>query len=197
MTESVDPRIERSRSLILESTLDELAAVGYGALAVEGIARRAGVGKATIYRHWNGKLDLVAEAVTTLKQAVHAPETDDHLERIEGYLRAVAASVADSRLSACLPALVEASERDEAVREFHHRSGAERRTTFVALLDSARDAGHIGADVDVDTSLLAECLVGPIMLRRLLTAEPYPPADVDRLIATVLAPWWRADPALP
>ena len=59
----VDPRIERSRAVILEATLDELADVGYGAFTVEGVARRAGVSKATVYRHWDGKLELVADAV--------------------------------------------------------------------------------------------------------------------------------------
>src|SRR5262249_39485671 len=65
----VDPRIERSRAVILEATLDELADVGYGAFTVEGVARRAGVSKATVYRHWDGKLELVADAVSRLKHS--------------------------------------------------------------------------------------------------------------------------------
>ena len=83
MTGSVpDPRIERSRRVILEATLDELADGGYGALTVEGVARRANVGKATIYRHWDGKTDLVADAVATLKQMVQPPDTDDQVRMV-------------------------------------------------------------------------------------------------------------------
>src|SRR5580765_4898345 len=62
-----DPRIERSRRVILEAVLDELGAAGYGALTIESVAARAGVGKSTIYRHWAGKLELVEDAFRTLK----------------------------------------------------------------------------------------------------------------------------------
>src|SRR5262249_24688713 len=70
-----DPRVERSRRVILEAVLDELGDVGYGALTIEGVAARAGVGKSTIYRHWSGKLDLVEDAYRTIKVPVEAPET--------------------------------------------------------------------------------------------------------------------------
>ena len=66
-----DPRIERSRRVILEAALAELGEVGYGALTIESVAARAGVGKSTIYRHWSGKLNLVEDAFRTLK-LVHA-----------------------------------------------------------------------------------------------------------------------------
>ena len=61
---ALNPRIERSRTTILEATLDELAEAGYGALTIESVARRAGASKATVYRHRTRKLDLVADAVT-------------------------------------------------------------------------------------------------------------------------------------
>ena len=46
--------------------LSELAAVGYGAFTIEAVARRSGVAKSTIYRHWPGKLALIADALDTL-----------------------------------------------------------------------------------------------------------------------------------
>src|SRR5262249_59666438 len=65
---AVDPRIERSRKTILQAVLDELSESGYGALTIESVARRAGVGKATIYRHWPDKIPLIADAVKLLQQ---------------------------------------------------------------------------------------------------------------------------------
>lgn len=190
MTESsVDPRVERTRRVVLEAALDELAEVGYGALTVEGVARRAGVGKATMYRHWAGKLDLVGEAITMLKQNVKAPDTDDHRERIAGFVRALAEHLAVSRSSACLPAIIDASERDEAVREMHHLTSAARRAYVADLLDGARRAGHLAADLDLD--LLAQLLVGPLFLRRLTASEPFPVDRVEDLVAMVLDPYWQ------
>jgi AcrR family transcriptional regulator len=185
----VDPRIERSRAVILEAALDELAEAGYGAFSVEGVARRAGVSKATIYRHWDGKLELVTDAIAKLKQMVPLPETDDLRERIAGMLRGLAEMLASSRFAACMPAVVSAAERDPALREVHHQSGAERRAYFVGLLDAAREEGHLAPETD--TEQLAELLVAPIFFRRLMTPDPFPPAEIDNLLATVLDPIWR------
>lgn len=185
----VDPRIERSRTVILEATLDELADVGYGAFTVERVARRAGVSKATIYRHWDGKLELVSDAVALLKHMVQPPDTDDHREKIVGLLRGIAEMLADSRFAACVPAVVSAAERDPALREFHHRSSTQRRAFVVGLLGEAQAAGHL--DPDCDTALLAELLVAPIFFRRLMTPTPFPPDQIDTLVAAVLDPHWR------
>jgi AcrR family transcriptional regulator len=185
----VDPRIERSRAVILEATLDELADVGYGAFTVEGVARRAGVSKATVYRHWDGKLELVTDAVALLKQMVQPPDTDDHRERIAGMLRGIAELLATSRFAACVPAVVSAAERDPGLRDYHHRSSLQRRAFMVGMLDQARQDGHL--DLDVDTNLLAELLVAPIFFRRLMTPEPFPPEQVDALLAAVLDPHWH------
>ena len=186
----IDPRIERSRSVILEATLDELADVGYGAFTVEGVARRAGVSKATVYRHWDGKLELVADAVGRLKHSVQPPETDDHRERIVGMLRGIAEMLASSRFASCVPAVVSAAERDDAMRAFHHRACAERRAFMVSLVDDARDAGHLGPEVD--TAFLAELLVSPIFFRRLMSPNPFPPSEVDKLVAAILDPHWHS-----
>jgi AcrR family transcriptional regulator len=78
----LDPRVERSRRVILGAVLDELGEVGYGALTIEAVAARAGVGKSTIYRHWPGKLELVEDAFRTLKAPVAVPDQGSLRERV-------------------------------------------------------------------------------------------------------------------
>ena len=56
------PRSEEAHQAILDATLELLSEVGFSALTIEGVAARAGVGKATIYRRWASKLPLVVEA---------------------------------------------------------------------------------------------------------------------------------------
>ena len=175
--------------MILVAALEELADVGYGAFTVEGVARRAGVSKATVYRHWDGKLELVSDAVLRLKQLVQPPDVGDPRERIRGLLIGIADMLAGSRLAPCVPALISAAERDPSMREFHHKTSAERRAFFVGLLDEARDAGHL--DPGIDTTQLAELLVSPIFFRRLMTPDPFTADDVDKLLAMVLDPHWR------
>src|SRR5262249_33895883 len=108
---AVDPRIERSRRVILQAVPQEIRDLGYGALTIESAARRAGVGKATIYRHWPDKIALIADAFKLLQQQ-RDPELDtgSPREKLERSLRHVADVVAASPFSSCLPALIEGAE---------------------------------------------------------------------------------------
>jgi TetR/AcrR family transcriptional regulator of autoinduction and epiphytic fitness len=182
--EEPDPRVERSRRVILEAVLDELGAVGYGAMTIEGVAARAGVGKSTIYRHWTGKLDLVEDAFRTLKAPVQAPEEGTLRERVIGLLEQVACLVEESTYSACMPALIEAAERDPQARDLHRRFSAERRAILVDLLRGAVKDGELPPDTDPE--LLGDALVGPIVLRRLMLYEPLDPAIVPKLVDQLL-----------
>jgi TetR/AcrR family transcriptional regulator of autoinduction and epiphytic fitness len=179
-----DPRVERSRRVILEAVLDELGAVGYGAMTIEGIAARAGVGKSTIYRHWPGKLELVEDAFRTLKAAVTVPEEGSLRDRVVGVIEQVACLVESSTYSSCMPALIEAAERDDKVRDFHRRFSTERRAVLVDLLRDAVDTGELPTDTDPE--LLADALVGPILLRRLMLAEPVDPSVAPALVDQLL-----------
>ncbi len=179
-----DPRVERSRRVILEAVLEELGAVGYGALTIEAVAARAGVGKSTIYRHWRGKLELVEDAFRTLKAPVVVPEGGDLREKVVSMLEQIACLVEQSTYSTCMPALIEASERDPEVRDFHRRFSAERRAVLVDLLRDAVESGELPAGSDPD--LLADALVGTIFLRRLMLHEPLDPAAVPELVDQLL-----------
>jgi TetR/AcrR family transcriptional regulator of autoinduction and epiphytic fitness len=178
--EEPDPRVERSRRVILEAVLDELGAVGYGALTIEGVAARAGVGKSTIYRHWSGKLELVEDAFRTLKAPVQAPDAGTLRERVVGLLEQVACLVEESTYSTCMPALIEAAERDPQVRDLHRRFSAERRAVLVDLLRDAVEEGELPADTDPE--LLSDALMGSILLRRLMLHDPLDPAMVPKLV---------------
>ena len=186
-----DPRIERSRRVILEAVLEELGSVGYGALTIESVAARAGVGKSTIYRHWSGKLALVEDAFRTLKAKVLVPEEGTIRERITTFLEQVANLVEESTYSACMPALIDAAERDPQVREFHCTFTGERRAILIDVLRQAADDGELPADTDAE--MLADALVGPIVMRRLMLYEPFDPKLVPALVAQVLPPSPRDD----
>ena len=184
MDAEIDPRVERSRRVILEAVLEELGLVGYGALTIESVAARAGVGKSTIYRHWSGKLGLVEDAFRTLKAQVLVPESGTLRERVTGFLEQVAALVVESTYSACMPALIDAAERDPQVREFHCAFSTERLAVLVDVLRDAVATGELPPDADPE--LLADALVGPILMRRLMFHEPFDPELVPALVDQVL-----------
>ncbi len=63
------PRAEAREQAILDAALELLMEVGYDRLSMDALAERAQAGKATIYRHWSGKAEIVAEAIRRLQGA--------------------------------------------------------------------------------------------------------------------------------
>jgi TetR/AcrR family transcriptional regulator, regulator of autoinduction and epiphytic fitness len=181
-----DPRIERTRRVVLDATIDLLVEGGYGAVTIEAVAARSGVAKSTIYRHWPGRLELINDAFQELKPPVPVPAQGPVRERLIVVLEHLAHSVAGSTWSACLPALIDAAERDPAAREFHAGLARAGRQTLVDLLDEGVRTGEFGADLD--TELIAEALAGPIMLRRLMAYSPLDPSEVRHLVDQVVGP---------
>jgi AcrR family transcriptional regulator len=189
----MDPRVERSRALVLRAALAELAEVGYGAFTIDSVATRSGVARSTIYRHWDGRLDLIAEALETLNQQPGPPSAEvagaSPRERVRTLVRHLAEAMRDSTLSACIPALIDAAERDPDVRAFHHRYSARRRRALTEAIAAGVAAGDFAAGIDPDLAALA--LAGAVIYRRTMTGRPFPPDQVGELVALVLPPHTR------
>src|SRR5215203_7405886 len=80
------PRDPSRDGVIRAAILRLLADVGYGALTMDAVAAEAGVGKATIYRRWRTKQDLVVDTVSVMTQAIATPVDTGSLE---GDVRAI------------------------------------------------------------------------------------------------------------
>lgn len=173
--------------MIREAALREFAEAGYGGFTIESVAARAGVGRSTVYRHWGSKLALIADALETLNEQP-APDLTDATprKRVEHLLRHLTDILADSPFSTCIPALIEAAERDATVRDFHHGYSARRRQTLVDTIAAGIDSGDFPTTLDPDLASLA--LVGALFYRRLMTGEPLDPALVPDLVDAVLGP---------
>ncbi len=183
--DSLDPRVERSRQVILQAALDELGEGGYGMFRIESVAARAGVGKSTIYRHWPDKLALIADAFETFHaQMVPSTETGSPRERIQSLVHHVAEVFVDSTFSICIPALIEGAERDARLRRFHHQYAAERRQSLTDVIAEGVAAGDFRAQLDPELAVLA--LLGPIVYCRLMSGHPFEPERAADLVDTVL-----------
>lgn len=183
----VDPRIERSRRAILGASLAELEEHGYGAFTIESVAARAGVGKSTIYRHWRDKLDLIADAFETLhEENLSNLESGSARQKIERILEHVAEVVADSPFSRCIPALVDAAERDPRLRRFHHEFQSEARRPLTGAIADGVASGELPSRMQPE--LAASALLGAIFFRRLMTPTPLEPGRAGELLDVLLGP---------
>jgi TetR/AcrR family transcriptional regulator, regulator of autoinduction and epiphytic fitness len=183
----IDPRIELSRQAILRAAVDELADRGYGRLTIEAVAARAKVGKATVYRQWSGKLELIADALETFHvQMVPSVEPQEPRLAIEHLVRHVAEVVLDSTFSRCIPALIDGAERDRRVRRFLYKYSTQRRKVMLDLIAGGIASGEFNGQIDPETAVTA--LLGSIFYSRLMTGSRVDPLDAPKLVASILGP---------
>jgi TetR/AcrR family transcriptional regulator, regulator of autoinduction and epiphytic fitness len=190
----LDPRVERSRAVIRQAALGELAEVGYGAFTIESVAERAQVGKSTIYRHWRDKLDLIADAFETAHEHL-VPEvaSGTATERITVLVRHVAEVTADSTFSRCIPALIEGARHDLRLREFQSRYSAQRRQSLTDLIAEGIRDGEF--DPDADPDLCVQAILGAVFYGRLMSGDPFDPDRAHELVKAVLHPRRRPWPS--
>lgn len=182
-TTSTDPRVARSRARILAATLDELADRGWTGLAIEGIASRAGVGKATVYRHFDDKATLVAEAIDAHVEELPTPDTGTLRADVLAILGDLAARSQRSGGS-LFTVLLDAAERDAELASHRHAFVRARRRPLVRVLQAGIARGELPATADCD--LLADLLAAPIFYRRYVSRTPVDDSAVEAVVDAVL-----------
>lgn len=165
---------------------EELAAVGYGRLSIEAVARRAGAGKAAVYRRWPSKQAMAADLIT--KVAVAAAETPD-TGTLRGDLRAYLGAAADGLrhplASKIIPDLLAEAGREPALAEsLAEGVGGARRERAADLLRRAIARGELPADLNIPLAL--DFLAGPLYWRLTVNAAPLEPGYLDELITMLL-----------
>ena len=180
------PRSAEADRAILEATLNLLVEGGFGALSMDAVAARAGVGKATIYRRWKSKPQLVQAAIQALSAGIELPDTGS----LRGDILAIAArtmQAANLPASTLVPRLMaEATGEPELHDIFLHTLVQPRRHAIAILLERARHRGEIRADIDTDLAI--DLLIGPLIYRFLIAAvgEPMPPEYLQRVLDAAL-----------
>ncbi len=153
------PRSEEAHKAILDATLELLVEVGFSALTVEGVASRAGVGKATIYRRWPSKLPLVVEAFGRLP-GFEEVDTGDLAEDLKRMIRSYIQVFNSTPLSAVLPSLAGERSHNPELSQLFDPVSIERRRPLILAFERAVERGEVPADLDVE--LAADLVVGPI-----------------------------------
>ena len=165
------PRSARADSAILESTLETLVERGFAALSVEQVAERAGVSKATIYRRYPTKTELVIAAMALVGRLdAGAPDTGSLRGDLEALAQiALAGAAEDPRRALVMPRLVsEAACTDPDLFEAVERSLIQpRRAAVRGALERAVERGELPGTLDLDVA--TDLYLGPIIFYMLRT----------------------------
>lgn len=173
----------RARTLeLLEVTRDLAAEVGYRGLTIEAIARRAGVGKHTIYRRWPSISELLIDTLHHVwaSDLDYRTSGDIRADLREQFLRSTRA-LSRPPLGPIYRAVVAEAQSDEQLRATVHErflATVEERTRNRVQL--AQRQGELRGDVDL--TYAAEVLAGALYYRWLLTTLPIDEYAIDGLI---------------
>jgi len=161
------PRSEASHQAIIEATLELLIEVGYGSLTMEAVRARAGVGKATIYRRWPSKEELVRDAIVFLHDEFETPDTGSLRGDYEALAQVVRASASRGGTTLMPRLLGEAVNDPELFAIFRAHLVEPRRAALRAVLQRAVARGEIREGLDLE--LVLDLFAGPAVYRLLIT----------------------------
>ena len=191
------PRDPSRDEAIRAALLRLLGEVGYGGLTIDALAQAAGVGKATIYRRWRAKQDLIVDSISDLGSLLTVPpDTGSLREDLRQFDAPLGQDHAESgRRHAAIPGAGDASP-SRAPHCLSHGTAdgvAERLCADVGPGRGTRRGGPGSAQ-----SPMAETTSALIVQRWLPTGEPVDEEYADRVLDTVVMPLLRhARPAQP
>ncbi|MBI1376875.1 MAG: TetR family transcriptional regulator [Frankiales bacterium] len=162
------PRDERVDTAILEATLALLGEVGPTALSVEEVAARAGVGKATIYRRFAAKEDLVIAALASVDDAATAEVPDGHVRDVLVAMVTAWWRQKDSQTGQLFPRVLAHAKSNPAMFCSYYDQVVEpRRAVYRTVIQRGIDRGELRADTDVDmlTTLVVASSVYTLQVR--------------------------------
>jgi AcrR family transcriptional regulator len=164
------PRSPETHRAILRAALEVLADAGWSGFTMQGVAARAGVGKAAIYRRWESREAVVAAAVEGMVSEIGLADTGSiRGDLLELMCRAV--RLYGGEAGRLMPGLVSAmAQHEEVATAVRKVFLAPRRAALREVLERGVARGELRADIDRDLAL--DFLGGPLFYRLLITGGP-------------------------
>jgi AcrR family transcriptional regulator len=179
------PRSERADRAIIEAALSLFAESGPDGLCIERVAARAGVGKATIYRRWPGKEDLLLDAITALKEPLPEPAGRSVREDLVALLEAMCGESADPRRAREFALLLgEGAKYPRLMARYVETVVEPRREVVRSVLRRGMASGELRRDLDVEAALFM--LIGAVLVRGRHEHDGIPPGYAQRVVDGLL-----------
>jgi AcrR family transcriptional regulator len=174
------PRDARVDVAIVEATLSEVTERGFAGATIDGIAARAGVGKATIYRRWKGKAELLRFVAGQVSDVCAVPDTGNLRDDLRAIFEPMADTLGSTAVGLMLPELIAEAARNDEIRQLMRGLAEERRDPAIEVIERAVAQGVLPAGVHADT--LVDMISGAVVYRRVVLGDSVTRDDIDRLI---------------
>lgn len=184
------PRDETLDESIVQSLFELVDEAGLSGCTIDAIAERAGVSKASIYRRWSSKEDLMVDAVAGLVGGVEIPEGDGIREVLIHALGRLRSYMSKTTAGVILPWMIAEVARDSEIgRRYTEAVILPGREALAGHISDAIESGELRADLDVE--LAVDMLLGPLIVGKLLRSHRTPSPDgwAEELIDALLDGW--------
>ena len=168
--EELDPRIERTRRIVLEATAGLIGECGITGTTIEAVSDRSGVARSTIYRHWPQREHLVIEAIKSKVGPLHHVDTGDLRADLVTVLTGLGRMLTSEPMGSLAAWLIVEARRDPDLAAMHAKFTASRRGSVVAMIERGIARGELPADTDAHA--LAHDLGAMVFYRAFVTREP-------------------------
>jgi AcrR family transcriptional regulator len=176
---------------ILDATIQLVIEGGFGRLRVDAVAARAGVSKATIYRRWRSKSELLHAMLSRIEETVQRPDTGDLRTDLQVLLRGAVDEFVESESAQLMPQLSAEAQFNPDVRALLHSYARERRAAAGEIFERAGARGELRDDLDLE--VVIDMLTAPIFIRKLITGGPIDSHVIDETIELLLRGVLRGD----
>ncbi|MBD0838687.1 MULTISPECIES: TetR/AcrR family transcriptional regulator [unclassified Streptomyces] len=172
-------RTARVRTAVLRAAGDVLAEQGFAHLDLTDVARRAEVGKTTVYRRWGSVTGLVADLLADMaERSLPREETGSLLGDLRANALLVQRTLSDVRQGPLFRAVIAAATCDPRTAEALGRFYAVRVAEWAPCVEQAVARGELPPTTDADAVIRA--VSAPLYYGLLTTGSPPTPADADR-----------------
>jgi AcrR family transcriptional regulator len=180
MSNENDPRFLRSRDTILATARELLREQGPAAVTHNQIAEHAGIGRATVYRHWPRTDELLAEAMASVPMPFFAEPTSPIREWLARELAAIARQLEHDDVLAVTTTLANSALWDEAMDARRAGFAEILSTRLLQALEEAERLGELSTRPDAGA---AARVIGPIYYRATIERSPADPGLIDACTA--------------
>jgi len=179
------PRSEQADQAIIEATLEVFAECGPDGLGIEQVAARAGVGKATIYRRWPGKEELLLDAIGALRTPLPQPQGRSVRADLAAVVAALCKEATDPRRARQFALLHgDGLKYPRLLARYNEIVMEPRRELLRLVLRRGVATGEMREDADVEAA--AFLLSGAVLARGGCTAEPSDAKYARRVVEELL-----------
>jgi AcrR family transcriptional regulator len=179
------PRDARADEMIMNASVEVLADKGPSGFTVDEVAARAGCGKATIYRRWPSRANLLLDTAHRMGLEPDLVDTGSARDDLVALMSQLGTKLRETPAGRIMPAVIAEASVNPEMRAVLGAFVRDRRQRPRAVVIRGIERGQLRPDTDVE--LLLDLLGGTVFYRELVSGEPADEEFVGRLLDVVLA----------